>query len=615
MKKFFSILFSAIVMAGLASCADDVQQMASQISVDPGSVTIESGGLSFVATVKADGIWTSTSPDWVTLSPAYGTGDTQVSITVAPNSDATRSGKISFESAIGAVSSTNIDLDGAPQSVIAVTQAGDGGGSGGTKIVTCKQFCELPDDDLNTYQISGSITRIVNTKFGNFDITDASGGTVYIYGLLTPDLRQQVCFNEQGLAMGDEVTVTGTRTKWGSTIEIVDAVYVSHVKSLLSLEEDSATVGKDGGSFTIVADAKGSNVNVSFAEEWLECTNIEKSGDVVTLTIAAAANLEAPRNAVITLSSATESASSTVIFTVEQEGNINPIDIGSFIALDDDPDSWFRIKGYVTSINNIAKGRFDLTDATGKVYCYNIATEKGGSTNLTGKFEVGDVVTVVAYKTTYSGTIEAVGYLEAVEKVTVSTLAQMTANRTSGATVEGTVVAVSKQGFVIDDGTDAAYVYAGKTFDPTLFKIGDKAKVKVADGKNVVYNFATEINGYEIAFKSGSVADFVQPKPKTADAAFLDAAVAAIDGKDKSKDDLVSVEYVTIEGKLSKSGNYYNIVIDGTAVQCSVSNPLDSLNLDALDGKNITISGYAMGISGSGTKYYNFIAVSAAEKK
>ena len=120
MKKFFSILFSAIVMAGLASCADDVQQMASQISVDPGSVTIESGGLSFVATVKADGIWTSTSPDWVTLSPAYGTGDTQVSITVAPNSDATRSGKISFESAIGAVSSTNIDLDVASQSVSAV---------------------------------------------------------------------------------------------------------------------------------------------------------------------------------------------------------------------------------------------------------------------------------------------------------------------------------------------------------------------------------------------------------------------------------------------------------------------------------------------------------------
>ena len=83
-------------------------------------------------------------------------------------------------------------------------------------------------EDSTVYKLTGEITRVVNTSYGNFDITDATG-TVYVYGLLTPDGESQKQFAAAGLKQGDTITVYGTRTSYNGDPQMKNATYISHV--------------------------------------------------------------------------------------------------------------------------------------------------------------------------------------------------------------------------------------------------------------------------------------------------------------------------------------------------------------------------------------------------
>ena len=92
---------------------------------------------------------------------------------------------------------------------------------------TVAEFLDAAEDST-VYKLTGEITRVVNTSYGNFDITDATG-TVYVYGLLTPDGESQKQFAAAGLKQGDTITVYGTRTSYNDTPQMKNATYISHV--------------------------------------------------------------------------------------------------------------------------------------------------------------------------------------------------------------------------------------------------------------------------------------------------------------------------------------------------------------------------------------------------
>ncbi len=92
---------------------------------------------------------------------------------------------------------------------------------------TAEQFLAAAED-ATIYKLTGEITRVVNTVYGNFDITDATG-TVYVYGLLTPSGEQQKQFAAAGLKEGDTITVYGTRTSYNGAPQMKNATYISHV--------------------------------------------------------------------------------------------------------------------------------------------------------------------------------------------------------------------------------------------------------------------------------------------------------------------------------------------------------------------------------------------------
>lgn len=111
-----------------------------------------------------------------------------------------------------------------------------GGGTGDSNAVkaTVQEFLDAAED-ATVYELTGEITRVVNTNYGNFDITDATG-TVYVYGLLTPNGEAQKQWAAAGLKEGDTITVQGTRTSYNDTPQMKNATYISH------------TAGEGGGT-------------------------------------------------------------------------------------------------------------------------------------------------------------------------------------------------------------------------------------------------------------------------------------------------------------------------------------------------------------------------------
>ena len=65
----------------------------------------------------------------------------------------------------------------------------------------------------------------------------------------------------------------------------------------------------------------------------------------------------------------------------------------------------------------------------------------------------------------------------------------------------------------------------------------------------------------------------------------------------------------------SEKDKYYqwhnNVIVDGTDVQGSVSYPDDAFGLkDFANGTKVEVVGYAIGVSGTGTKYLNTMITS-----
>ena len=160
------------------------------------------------------------------------------------------------------------------------------------------------------------------------------------------------------------------------------------------------------------------------------------------------------------------------------------------------------------------------------------------------------------------------------------------------------VVALTTRGAVLSDGTSAIYAYGDKA---AALKIGNAVRLS---GTKKTYNGVPEIDTITEAFVDNESSSFSHPTSKdiTSEVETYKAAVA---------------EYVKLSGTLavSSDGKYYNITIDGVDAavkQGSIVYPTEDLNVKALDGKKITVTGYFNGLS-SKDKFVNIIATKVEE--
>ncbi len=182
---------------------------------------------------------------------------------------------------------------------------------------------------------------------------------------------------------------------------------------------------------------------------------------------------------------------------------------------------------------------------------------------------------------------------------TIDNISDITAAGTY--TVQGTIVAKSMRGFIVGDGTGYVYYY-NQNYDQAEYEVGDMVKLS---GSVVVFGGVFEFNNTtEITYVSES--NYVTEEPTVLSGADMDARVASTTPAQLS-------DFVQYEGMLSVNGTHYNITaIEGaTTAQGSISYPIDTDEITAMDGKMVKVTGYYVGISSS--TYYNTMLGSIEE--
>ena len=133
--------------------------------------------------------------------------------------------------------------------------------------VTIAQFLEKSTSTTAWYQLTGTISDITSTVFGNFDITDETGN-VEVYGLTaTKVTSNDQSFASIGLKEGDVVTLIGTRDEYYSSAQVGGpAYYVSHVAACAAPEitcaDNLVTITAEDGA-TIYYTIDGTEPSIS----------------------------------------------------------------------------------------------------------------------------------------------------------------------------------------------------------------------------------------------------------------------------------------------------------------------------------------------------------------
>ncbi len=98
--------------------------------------------------------------------------------------------------------------------------------------------------------------------------------------------------------------------------------------------------------------------------------------------------------------------------------DVTPISTAKFRNVEDSKDKYYMLTGKVEKVTEAGAkddietyGNFNLTDESGSVYVYGVTTGWNGERKKFGTLGVGygDEITILAYKDTYKGLVEAVG--------------------------------------------------------------------------------------------------------------------------------------------------------------------------------------------------------------
>ena len=286
-----------------------------------------------------------------------------------------------------------------------------------TKATVAEVIAAEVSDDV-WYELTGTITDVQNTEFGNIVIEDETG-SILVYGL-TKEWNggsNDKSYSEIGLREGDIVTLGGTRDEFDGEPQIGGtAFYISHVqgeapeilestiKDFLAAEESEQWYRLSGrisnlsdspyGNFDL-EDEDGNSVYVyglkvsadagsqTFAETGLQ------EGDYVTL-IGKRSSFEGEPQ----VGSAYYAA---LIVTVEE-----------FLAAEPGDDQLYHLVGTITNLAASNYGNFDLVDDSGSVYVYGLtSTPRIGMSNNQSfpelGYQDGDTVILVGVRDEYNG--------------------------------------------------------------------------------------------------------------------------------------------------------------------------------------------------------------------
>lgn len=484
MKLRYLIPCFVAALTMFVSCSDDNDPTyLDEVRVSSSYVAIPQDGGSTTITVTATGDWTLESQRWIAGK------DTTVAATpkwlkvntvsgAAGQTDITFSADATLD---GRTCELLLNCGGKTQRINVIQ------GLSTISNATCAEVIAGPDS--KTYRVTGTVTSIANTTYGNWYLNDGTG-EVYIYGTL--DAKGQTKnFLSLGLEVGDEVTVEGPKTTYNGTVELVDVTVVKINKSLIKVDSLSTTeaLPLEGGDVTAFVTCKGNGISVEIpedAKDWLFITAITAN----TVTFRALPNAGGDRETTVTFKTTDGKKEYTSQVAIAQKGAIVATSVGDFIKAAED-NTMYRITGVITDLYASDKqGKsFYIKDFSGETLVYR------AEGFLDAGIGLGDVVEVVGKRGAYKDNPQMVNgsctLIHDVKEVTIAEFLTMPDSKDTYYMVTGRITSLKGSNgkdndygnLYISDGTNELYVYG--TY-PGWGAKGDARKFFIADnGLNV----------------------------------------------------------------------------------------------------------------------------------
>ena len=169
------------------------------------------------------------------------------------------------------------------------------------QLITVAEFFAMEESEEVEYILSGTITAVTNTTYGNFDLTDDTG-TVLIYGLCSPEGAQKY-WATSGAKIGDDIVVKTIRTSFNNTPQGKNAKFVELVspgtRAFYTVDPMAVDFASAGGSRNVNVTTYNTNATVSATSD-NDVFTVSVSGKVVTIS-AAANELEEEIEGVVTI--------------------------------------------------------------------------------------------------------------------------------------------------------------------------------------------------------------------------------------------------------------------------------------------------------------------------
>ena len=491
--KYIIPSLMAIVAAVFTSCNDDKNPTyLHELRVSQSYVSLSTSGGSTTIDIQAAGSWSvSGAPEWLTVSPASGSGNGSISF--------------SADAAEGRTAEVIISSEGLTQRINVIQ------GIATVSTATCAEVLAGPDS--KTYRVTGAVTKIANTTYGNWYMNDGTG-EVYIYGTLDKSGAEKN-FESLGIEVGDEVTVEGPKTTYNGTVELVNVSVIKINKSLIKV--DSLTINGavakempiEGGEIVANLTCKGTGVAVEIpadAQSWLGVINSTIGANPI-VTLRASANAGGERSATVTFKTTDGKKEYSAQATIVQAGAIVDASVADFLAAPVG-DALYRLTGVITKVEKAEYGNIYIRDYSGEVYIYGIGEK--GAFEASGLVE-GDIVTLVGKRGEYKGTAQMVNaQTDSYNKVYEKTLAEFLAEPDDSKLyykVTGIVDEIEDEAsgkLWLKDGDTRLYVYRclpgwGATGDArngavAMFGIAVGDKLTVI-GPRSVYKDVPQVNG------------------------------------------------------------------------------------------------------------------------
>lgn len=394
-KSIFTLILSALLCIGCSE--EQVLGTYSDLNLSTSYISISAEGDTVDVTLTSPSAWEFSKeqnskgndmypiPSWLTISQTEGeAGKTVISF----SAEASNAGR-----------EVELKINAGKRSLFLKVRQGEMTAS----TATCKEVNEAPDG--KNFTVSGTITKIANTTYGNWYMTDGTA-ELYIYGTLDAEGKTKN-FASLGLEVGDKVTIEGPKSSYNGSPQMVDVTVKKIEKALLKVVTQPAEMSKEGGKLEILLATKGKGAYFTIADEyqgWVIYDNVEhragqatklepNPADTVAYIFNVLPNDASARQATISFFA---NEGEAIPFTFSQAGGIADVTIAEFLAAEVNDAAQYRIVGHVTGFNKY-NNNFYVKDYSGEVYAYYVNTQ--GHT-----LAIGDFVTLVGTRAEYNGT-------------------------------------------------------------------------------------------------------------------------------------------------------------------------------------------------------------------